>query len=123
MDVRARKTPYIHISSLAKLFADPDGCGYGAQFKANYIYRRAPFENAGWLADHGALVARLAAQHEALGYRATCEDANSFQFTGPRSGTTVAGRPDILAIDREHSHGLIDEAKTGAPRTADTVQA
>jgi hypothetical protein len=123
MEARARPSPYIHVTTLARYLGDPAACGYAAYFKAHFQYRRASTINPQWLLDHSELVRRRAAALRAEGLTVTVEDANDLRLIGSKTGTVVAGRPDILAIDLNKRLGTIEECKTGTPRPIDAAQA
>lgn len=118
-----RRTPFIHVTNVARYLSDADACGYAAHFKAHYQYTKPPFDNPEWLVAHDALVAQQAAALRREGYTVGVEQDNDLRLAGSVSGVIVAGRPDIIGRAVDKGHELIIECKTGMPRPADVIQA
>lgn len=122
MEPRARQSPYIWITTLAKYLADPNACGYAAWYPSNFRYAKTAFNNEHWRVSHQAFVDQQAQHLRDLGYVVTAEYDNDFCFRGPSSGTIVAGRPDLIGIAQQHGRATIRECKTGAPRPEHVIQ-
>lgn len=123
MQSRRRKTPFIHVTNIARYLSDPDACGYAAHFKAHYQYTKPPFDNPEWLVAHDALVVQQTEMLKREGYSVGVEQDNDLRLAGSVTGVVVAGRPDIVGYAPENAHVLIVECKTGMPRLSDSIQA
>jgi len=122
MEPRRRRDPYIQVTALAKFLSEPTACGYAAHFRAHFQYDRRPFDNAQWQLDHDALVTDQAALLRTEGYLVKTDEENDFRLVGA-ANTTVAGRPDLVAVLPGANEVLVVECKTGSPRLSDQVQA
>src|SRR5215471_6276309 len=98
MQTQARRTPYIWIPTLARYLADLNACGYAAWYPSHYRYIKPAFSNLQWHVSHQEFVAQQTEHLRDLGYHVTAESENDFCFRGPRSGTIVAGRLDLVGI-------------------------
>ena len=112
---RQRSNPYLHVTWIAKHLVGDKSCLWATWFKTNYRdYRRAPsdFDSARWNMEHTDLLNEQAEGIEARGCRIFVERQNDFRTESPRSGTTIHGRPDIIAV---HPGGetTIYDVKTG----------
>jgi len=117
-----RAEPYIWVTWLTKLLAGEATCEWSAWFRAHHTaYDKLPvdFDLARWTVDHNELVTTRRGQLVDEGYEVLVEDENSFKRKG-KTGITVSGRPDILAI--KDGRGVIEDCKTGRPRTSDQLQ-
>jgi len=117
-----RDSPYIWVTLLTKLLAGEASCEWSSWFRAHYRdYDRLPtdFDLAAWTMEHRDLVNARREQLRDAGYDVYIEDENAFKRIG-QTGIIVSGKPDILAIkDRA---GIIEDCKTGRPRTSDQLQ-
>ena len=117
-----RSDPYIWVTWLTKLLAGESMCEWSSWFRAhhkNYDKLPVEFDVATWTIDHRELV--NARRDELLdeGYAVHIEDENAFRRIG-KTGIVVSGKPDILAI--RDNVGVIEDCKTGRPRTSDQLQ-
>ena len=97
-------------------------CEWSAWFRAHHKdYDKLPmdFDLAAWMIDHRELVNARREQLLDEGYTVHIEDENAFKRIG-QTGIVVSGKPDILAI--KDSEGVIEDCKTGRPRTSDQLQ-
>ncbi|MGB2983099.1 MAG: PD-(D/E)XK nuclease family protein [Candidatus Bipolaricaulia bacterium] len=121
MSVR-RAEPYIWVTWLTKLLAGESTCEWSAWYRAHHReYDKLPidFDLARWTVDHNELVNARREQLLDEGHSVCVEDENAFKRKG-RTGITVSGKPDILAI--RDGKGVIEDCKTGRPRTSDQLQ-
>jgi len=121
MPVR-RTEPYIWVTWLTRLLAGESTCEWSAWYRAHHKeYDKLPidFNLARWTVDHNELV--NARREELLdeGFQVHVEDENAFKRKG-KTGIVVSGKPDILAI--RDGRGVIEDCKTGRPRTSDQLQ-
>jgi len=121
MSVR-RTEPYIWVTWLTKLLAGESACEWSAWYRAHHKeYDKLPieFNLARWTVEHNELV--NARREELLdeGFEVHVEDENAFKRRG-KTGIVVSGKPDILAI--RDGRGVIEDCKTGRPRTSDQLQ-
>jgi len=117
-----RTQPYIWVTWLTKLLAGDSACAWSAWFRAHHTeYHKLPpdFDLATWTLEHNELVSARRDQLLEDGCDVFIEDANAFKRVG-RTGIVVSGRPDILAI--RDGTGVIEDCKTGRPRTSDPLQ-
>lgn len=118
-----RQPPGIWVTSLSKLLGGDNNCEWSAWFMAHFAqWDHVPdtFDQPKWRMEHTALVSEIAEKLGPLGYAVATERQNSFDLPGPATGIVLSGRPDIIAT--KGTSGLIVDAKTGQPRTADWVQ-
>ena len=117
-----RSEPYIWVTWLTKLLAGESLCEGSAWFRAHHRdYDKVPmeFDMAAWAIDHRELVNARREQLLDEGYTVYIEDENAFKRIG-KTGIVVSGKPDILAI--RDDAGVIEDCKTGRPRTSDQLQ-
>jgi len=117
-----RDAPYIWVTWLTKLLAGEALCEWSAWFRAHHkTYDRLPvdFDVASWTVEHNELVSARREQLRDAGYRVYVEDENAFKRIG-KTGIVVSGKPDILAV--REKEGVIEDCKTGRPRTSDQLQ-
>ena len=117
-----RTDPYIWVTWLTKLLAGESACEWSAWFRAHHKdYDKLPpdFDLARWTIEHNELVNARREQLLDEGYEVTVEDENAFKRVG-KTGIVVSGKPDILAI--RDGRGIIEDCKTGRPRTSDQLQ-
>ena len=119
---RARESPYIWATWIARLLAGESHCEWAGWFRANYQnWTRPPsdFNSAQWMLEHTALANQERESREKLGYEVCTENQNSFRLRG--KSATLTGKPDLIAA-KGGDAGIID-AKTGKPGPAHAVQA
>ena len=117
-----RAEPYIWVTWLTRLLAGESTCEWSAWFRAHHKeYDKLPvsFDLARWTVDHNELVNVRREQLLDEGHRVFVEDENAFKRKG-KTGIVVSGKPDILAI--RDGRGVIEDCKTGRPRTSDQLQ-
>jgi len=117
-----RDDPYIWVTWLTKLLAGESQCEWSAWYRAHHKdYDKLPveFDVARWTVEHNELVNVRREQLLDEGYDVYVEEDNAFKRRG-RTGIVVSGKPDILAI--RDGRGVIEDCKTGRPRTSDQLQ-
>jgi len=117
-----RSDPYIWVTWLTKLLAGESQCEWSSWYRAHHkSYDKVPadFDLAKWTIEHNELVSSRREELREDGYRVYVEDENAFKRIG-KTGIVVSGKPDLLAI--RDGHGLIEDCKTGRPRTSDQLQ-
>ena len=108
-----RSEPYIWVTWLTKLLAGESMCEWSSWFRAhNKDYDKRTI-------DHRELVNARRDQLLDEGYTVHIEDENAFRRIG-QTGIVVSGKPDIFAI--KDNVGVIEDCKTGRPRTSDQIQ-
>ena len=123
MVTRPRGGLYVWVTWLSKLMAGEVRCHWAPWFRTHYTdYLRAPsdFQMAAWTAEHTQMLDQLVKEREGRGEGVFKEDQNRFRVRRP-SGLTIAGRPDLIAVDEEGLATIYD-AKTGEPRQSDIIQ-
>ena len=121
---RPRGGPYIWVTWLSRLMAGEVGCQWAPWFRTHYTeYDKAPsdFQLATWTVEHTQLLDELAKERSSLGESIYKEDQNHFRLRRRSSSLTIAGKPDLIAIDRG-GHTTVYDAKTGTPRQGDIIQ-
>ena len=114
--------PHIWVTSLSKLLSGDAMCEWAAWFHAHYKdYDKLPgdFDSAAWIVEHRELVNARREQLVDEGYSVHIELENKFRRIG-KTGIVVSGQPDIFAI--RDGVGVIEDCKTGKPKTADPLQ-
>jgi RecB family exonuclease len=124
MASQPRLYPSVYVTSVAKHLAGDTQCLYPAYLKAHYWrYDKLPstFDSTTWQAEHTALLAaRVAELREAGDLVAVyVEDQNRFEVP-VRGGIRLVGKPDLVAVYPDRI--VVEDAKTGMPRAADTLQ-
>ncbi len=117
-----RPAPYIWVTWLSRYLAGEMACTWALWFKAHYTkFDKVveSFDIGAWNATHAELLRSAAAARLAEGYAVRLEDQNAFHARSA-SGTVVAGRPDLIALNDEMA--LIEECKTGVPKVSDILQ-
>lgn len=143
MPKQKRDKIFVWPSWITKLVAGEDQCFWKIWFKAHYMYDKKPssFNLATWTIAHNKLLHQRRDALERLGYKVFIEDQNEFKLnmiiplkTGeciPEecAHITIAGKADIVAIgEMEDMAGvmnpvhLVEDCKTGSPKTSDHVQ-
>ena len=118
---RARESPYIWATWIARLLAGESHCEWAGWFRARYQDWAKPpsdFDSAKWMLDHTALVNQARESREKLGYTVFTEDQNSFRLRGATA--TLAGKPDLIAV--KGNDVVVIDAKTGRPNPAHSAQ-
>lgn len=117
-----RQSPYVWVTWITKLLAADARCQWAAWFRAHNQYEKIPsdFDLVRYSADHGAMVQECVRELEAEAYGVYVEEQNDFKLPN-RTGATLAGKPDIVAIKNDGTVKVID-CKTGKPRNADQIQ-
>ena len=121
---RPRGGPYIWVTWLSRLMAGEVACQWAPWFRTHYTeYDRAPsdFQLATWTAEHTQLLDELSKELSNLDKSVYKEDQNHFRVRRRSSRLTIAGKPDLIAVDRE-GHATVYDAKTGRPRQGDIIQ-
>lgn len=122
MTVR-RDGTYVWVTWLSRLMAGDVSCEWGTWFKSHFKdYAKAPsdFDFASWTVNHTRLLRQLRLERQAAGEQVLIEGQTQFYFERRATGLVLSGKPDLLAVSGG-SVGVYD-AKTGQPRSADTVQ-
>ncbi len=117
-----RGDPYIWATWLTKLLSGESQCEWSAWFRAHHKdYDRLPtdLDVAAWTLEHGQLVRTRREQLLAEGYEVFVEEDNAFKRVG-KTRITVSGKPDLVAF--RDGYGIIEDCKTGRPRTSDSAQ-
>jgi hypothetical protein len=117
-----RDNPYIWATWLTKLLSGESQCEWSAWFRAHHKeYDRLPtdLDVAAWTLEHGELVRARRERLLAEGWDVFVEDDNAFKRVG-KTGIIVSGKPDLVAF--RDGRGVIEDCKTGRPRTSDTAQ-
>jgi hypothetical protein len=110
------------VTWLTKLLSGESQCEWSAWFRAHHRdYDRLPadFDVATWTLEHNELVQLRREQLLDEGHQVFVEDENAFKRIG-KTGIVVSGKPDLLAI--RDTKGVIEDCKTGRPRTSDHLQ-
>jgi PD-(D/E)XK nuclease superfamily protein len=112
----------VWVSGLSKLLSGENSCEWAVWFRARNWYERLPsgFDLDRWNQEHNELVQFRSKQLAEEGYSVTLEIENSFSLRGTRSGASIAGKPDIIAI--KDGSVVFEDCKTGKKRLADHVQ-
>jgi hypothetical protein len=121
-----RPKPYVWVSWLTGLLAGMDHCVWKAWYKSHYRYAKVPredeFDLQKWTREHDAMTAiRVAAlkQDKAWSHIRVEED-NSFKLDG--RGATLAGKPDIVAVNEQEKFALVIDEKSGRKKESDAWQ-
>ncbi len=117
-----RTNPYIWATWLTKLLSGESQCEWSAWFRAHHKdYDRLPtdLDVAAWTFEHGELVRSRREHLLSEGFQVSVEEENAFRRVG-RTGIVVSGKPDLVAF--RDGTAIIEDCKTGRPRTSDTAQ-
>ena len=118
-----RSGPYIWATWLAKLLVGDASCEWAAWFKAHYkSYERMPgdFDAVAWQIRHTAMLNEVRDRLEAGGSSTLTENQCRFTLRG-NSGTTIGGKPDLVAFDADN-RAIVYDVKTGQRRPSDAAQ-
>lgn len=135
---QARPQVFIWPSWITKLVAGESQCEWAAWFKAHHTYDKRPntFNLANWTIQHNQLLHQRREALERLKYKVLIEDQNSFKLDVeikreglPNLNFVISGKADIVAFGEEETleNGIIpisvvEDCKTGNPKTSDHVQ-
>ncbi|MDP2916877.1 MAG: PD-(D/E)XK nuclease family protein [Dehalococcoidia bacterium] len=120
---RKRDGLYVWVTWLSRMMSGEVTCHWAPWFRTHYTgYDRAPsdFQVAVWTAQHTQLLDEIARERSGLGEGVYREDQNQFRVRRA-SGLVIAGKPDLIAIDREGQCTVYD-IKTGNPGHSDIMQ-
>lgn len=133
---KARVKPFIWPSWITKLIAGEDHCFWKSWFKShfqNYDKTLSTFDSAMWNVKHTKILRDRVDVLTKLGHRVLIEDQNSFKLD--YMGTVISAKPDILAFGQVSGYtnirdgnvnttefAEISDAKSGKPKTSDSVQ-
>jgi hypothetical protein len=118
-----RSEPYIWTTWLTRLVVGEESCEWAAWFKAHHEdYNKVPdtFDQTTWQIEHTALLRGICERLESEDYVVFLERQNHFRLRSEKSGITLGGQPDVIAI--KGNHGLVCDAKTGQDRASNHIQ-
>lgn len=115
-----RASPYVWVSWITRLISGESTCLYSAWVRARHDVAKLPsdFDKPKWMIHHTALLRQAAANMGATGYDVRVENQNKFTLRGLAG--TLGGKPALICT--KGPAGVIVDAKTGTPRTADVLQ-
>ncbi len=129
---KARQKPFVWPSWITKLIAGEDHCFWKSWFKShfqNYDKTPSTFDAAMWNVKHTTLLRSRVDVLTGLGHRVLIEDQNSFKLdycSNAGHSCTISAKPDILAFGQvgcpPEEFAEISDAKSGRPKTSDSVQ-
>ncbi len=119
---KVRTQPYAIVKWLTRLLAGEQSCVWSVWFRAHHIAASQPseFDFDKWKIDHTALLRPVIRKLALDGYKVSTEEQNQFKWKGKLG--TLAGKPDVVAIDDEQKEACVVDAKTGKERVSDRVQ-
>jgi len=140
-----RDNIFIWPTWIAKLVAGEEQCEWKYWLKAHYLLDKKPsdFNLAKWTVEHNQLLRQRRDALERLGFKVSIEDQNAFKLvirTGEywipenwksdklidtiNQDITISGKADIIAVNLEEKESiyLIEDCKTGQPKTSDHIQ-
>lgn len=131
---KERKQPFVWPTYLSKLIAGEHHCYWRYWFKSHFTGYDTPpsdFNSAMWNVKHTKILRERVDGLTGLGYRVLIENQNSFKLD--YCGAVISGKPDIVAFGQEEAYtrdgnvdvvevAEIDDAKSGKPKTSDSVQ-
>ena len=122
MSEKKKGKPYFWVTWITKLLAGENECGWAAWFKARHYYKKIDdgFDLEAWTATHNAMVTMRAAELVKDGYTVYVEGENDFKLVGKETGSTLAGKPDIVAVKEKNV--LVSDCKSGKRRDSDWWQ-
>jgi hypothetical protein len=116
-----RHHPYTWASWLSPLLSGDAQCLYQpwvqSQFQIQKI-EHSDFDLVRWKVEHQQMVEARANQLFGDGWTVSIEDQNKFTLNGKT--TTLAGKPDIVAVRGDD--GLVVDCKSGRRRSSDALQ-
>lgn len=116
-----RNGSYVWVTWITGALATDDQCRYAAWFKSHFKYdkvERTDGTLTKWKSEHGEMVHARAQSLIADGWTVFLEGQN--KFTLPGKVATVAGTPDIVAV--QNGNVLVIDCKSGKPRDKDFWQ-
>lgn len=124
MNDSPRPSPYIWVTWLTGLLAGTDKCKWKPWYKAHFRYAKRPddggFDLVAWTKQHDRMVSESVLSLRTSGYQVRVEEENAFKLQG-RVGT-LAGKPDIVALDQDAKHAKVIDEKSGKQRPSDRWQ-
>lgn len=114
---KRRPWPYVWTTWITGLLSGVDKCHWKIWLKAHYYLPKQEEdpERKGflskWIKDHDAMTRKRVASLKQEGYSVFVEDENSFVLRGEVAN--LAGKPDIIALNKEEKTGLIIDEKAG----------
>lgn len=119
-----RPKPYIWVSWLTPFLADTDKCHWKPWKKAHFRYAKVPdtsdFDLQDWIRQHNAMTETRVEKLRSQGYVVKVEEQNSFKLEGKSS--TLAGKPDIVALKHDEKRALVVDEKSGKVKPQDIWQ-
>lgn len=145
MPKQKRDEIFIWPSWICKIVAGEEQCYWKYWFKAHYMHDKKPsdFNLTNWTIQHNQQLHQRRDALKRLGFKIFIEDQNAFKMnmiiplkTGeciPKecAHITISGKADIVAIGEDkdekitnkmHKIHLVEDIKTGSPKTSDHVQ-
>lgn len=118
---KRRFSPYTWCTWLTPLIAGDAQCLYApwlqSQFQIDKL-ERGDFDLVRWKIEHAAMVDVRATELRGESWTVAVEDQNKFTLRG--QATTLAGKPDIVAV--RDSDALVVDCKSGKRRSSDAIQ-
>ena len=113
-----RNTAFTWVTWIAKLWSARvhahGACWFRSHFEGN-VPVESDFDSAGWNVKHTRLLRELADRLFAQGCEVLIENQNSFRVPSSVTGSVIAGKPDLIALDPE-GRATIYDVKTGRRR-------
>lgn len=145
MPKKEREKPFVWPSWISKLVAGECQCEWAYWFKSHFMYDKKPsdFNLHRWSINHNQLVHSRRDALEKLGFTVTIEDQNSFKMIVQipvgedfresilHIDVVISGKADLVALGKEEDPRhegdclwtyLVEDCKTGNPKTSDHVQ-
>ena len=119
-----RETTFTWVTWIAKLLVGENACSWAGWFKSHFQGNQpvdSYFDSAGWNVMHTQTLRELADKLQAEGCEVFIENQNSFRVTSSLTGSVIAGKPDLIAIDPEGLATIYD-VKTGRRRDSHEAQ-
>lgn len=131
---KKRDKIFVYPTWIAKLVAGEEQCEWKYWLKAHYLLDKKPsdFNLAKWIVEHNQLLKQRRDDLEKDGYVVFIEDQNAFKLdiqlqtkegrVNPQDPCIIiiSGKADIIAI-KENIY-LVEDCKTGNPKTSDHIQ-
>jgi hypothetical protein len=118
---KRRFGPYTWATWLTPILAGDAQCLFApwmqSQFQIDKV-ERGDFDLVRWKIDHADMVTTRADQLRRDGWTVYVEDQNKFTLRG--QVTTLAGKPDVVAVRRDDA--LVIDCKGGKRRSSDALQ-
>jgi CRISPR/Cas system-associated exonuclease Cas4 (RecB family) len=113
-----RPKPYAWVTWISPYLAGESQCKFALWNQSNFFNKSSGDMPSDWLVKHQSLLSEVAYDLRSDGYEVEEEDANSLHLM-TSSGVTLAGKPDIVALNGQ---GMVVDVKTGKPRGKDRAQ-